>query len=375
MTILHFDGFGAFQTGSKNESGTPATPAQDLSLRYSSYGTNVDVGRLESGSQGIRNFIASSGSTVSPDLQVQLPGNYNPITVGMYFHYNQAIGWYCTLASFLAGSGFMGALGVQSDGTIAYGVGEASNQPRLVDSYPFTSSVLLTRGNWYYIECQVYINNTTGWLNLWVNGQSAGSYTNVDTQNDAGPISKIKFAPDVYFGESTNNEWDPENKMTDIYIGTGSNMPLGPSKVWFQPADRAGSSSLFTPSAGNNEDNVDEDGYDVTTYNESPASGVGNRDSFQIGAQIDSGLSGPILAMQAIAVGTATTGSAGVRAGIISDVAGTPTVSSGSGVGLTSGSWVGFFGNIEEVDPDTGAAWVLANANAAEVYYEHSSSV
>ena len=137
---------------------------------------------------------------------------------------------------------------------------------RGTSSYLNTSAAGLVFGaTWHYVELQVTINNTTGSYEVRLDGVNIMSGTNVDTQA-SGNANVDAFLLDA---SSAGIRYD------DLYIldDTGAapqNDFLGDSRVEVVFPDGAGNSSQWTPSAGSNWQNVDDNpADDDSTYNES----------------------------------------------------------------------------------------------------------
>lgn len=363
MTLLFMEGFGGYQTGSKS-------PSDDTAIQWSSIGTyEFSLTQFESGSKGIRNYFTdtakSAGGTDAP--YISLDGR-STLVAGMLFYHNisgtnRAIcGFFDSFAS------MNGWIGINASNRLTYGIDYTSRSPwdGTDNGGPeYTSSISVPSETWTYIETKIVFDNSVGTLDFWINGEPAGSHTGIDTISAIGngTITDVLFSMATFDGRG----WDSTFRITDLYIDDSTNH--GPVQIWYQPADTAGANSDFTPSAGSNQDNVDEIESDGdTTYNES--STVGNVDSFGTSRQINT----EVFALQSLAYGKTVSGSSGVAVGTISDVGGTPSSNYGPNTRFLTGSYIGVLGSIDEVDPDTAAAWTIADANNAEIVYNHTSS-
>ena len=125
---------------------------------------------------------------------------------------------------------------------------------------------------WYYIELKIKIDSTTGSYELRVNDINVLDDVGINTQETANAyLNRVCFFGDPIIGTLSFF-------FDDIYIldttGSRNNDFLGTMKVVMLSPDGATAEADFTPSAGNNIDNID-DGVTVdddTTYNESSTS-------------------------------------------------------------------------------------------------------
>lgn len=135
-----------------------------------------------------------------------------------------------------------------------------------------TSTNSISANNWFFMEFKHIIANSGGTLELRVDGSVWATFTG-DTQETANAT-----ANQISIG-GTNQTDDHD----DIHVldGQGSinNDYLGDRGVYCLLASGAGNAAQFTPSAGSNFQNVDEDDPDGdTTYNSE--SSVGQKDTF-----------------------------------------------------------------------------------------------
>lgn len=209
---------------------------------------------------------------------------------------------------------------------------------------------------WTYIEVKATINDTTGAVEVHVNGTSVLTLSSVDTKNTANAfITRYALSTglydDHYFLDTTGSA--PTNDM------------LGDVKVEVIYPNAAGDSTDFTPSAGSNFQNVD----DVTTndgdstYNES--STTGQIDLFNLQPLVAT--SGVVFAVQSHMVARKTDG---VVREVRQKLKSGSTVVDGATVGLGT-SYQQYHGVIEELDPDTAAAWTISGVNALQAGYEN----
>jgi len=168
----------------------------------------------------------------------------------------------------------------------------------------WTDSTQIDYNTWYYLEIMMKIGNADGAYEVRLDGVNRGSASGVDTQN--GGNNNINR---VYF----SNDW--MDLYTDIYIcnsndtGDGWTGFQGEMDLEWIQGQTAGDSTQFTPSAGSNYENIDENPCDDdTTYNESSTSG--HKDLFNMGA---ASLSGNIIGMQVLTTAKYQTAAASVK--------------------------------------------------------------
>jgi hypothetical protein len=216
----------------------------------------------------------------------------------------------------------------------------------------------LTVGSWSYVELRSVIHDTTGVVELRVNGVSVGVVTGLDTRNGAtGVVDRVALTGAV--GSAVTD---------DFYVNdtTGSaphNTFYGDIRV--DRVDTAADSSVqFTPSASTNESCIDDGNApdDDTTYNAS--STAGHKDMFTV-----SGYTAPSGTILGVAVRTVVRKTdAGARTfNNVVDSGG--TVVESTPVSLST-SYIEHTQSLY-TDPDTGVAWANAAAiNALLIGYE-----
>lgn len=223
-----------------------------------------------------------------------------------------------------------------------------------------TATGSISTGTYYYIELRTKIHNTTGTVDVYVNGSNVLSLTSQNTRSTSSNQWTGVYVGITEslggFGASNTLHYD------DVYISDSSgsapgNAVLGPVRAKVILPDGAGNSSDFTPSAGSNYQNVDEASQDGdTTYNSE--STPGDHDTYTFGAV---GLTGTVLAVQTNLM-------------VRSDGAGSETIRPKIRIGLTdyNGTTVGVttsYADSREVfalSPATSAAWTVTEIDGAE---------
>ena len=216
-----------------------------------------------------------------------------------------------------------------------------------------TSTNSLGASQWYYIELKVLTNNTTGTVEVKVNGSTWLSLTSQDTQPGTN----------AYHNAVRIGTVNATSRFDDMYIldgsGSANNDFLGNRKVVALDADGAGAATDWTPSAGSNYQNVD-DGDEVdedTTYNETSTDADDDLYTYDNLPGVTSSVDG----VQITAETRVTAGSMDLSNLIRSGT----TIYPGSADTITSTSYVTST-RIEEEDPDTAAAWTPSGVDAAQ---------
>lgn len=236
---------------------------------------------------------------------------------------------------------------VKSDGTIAAYLGAST----LLG----TSTNQLTSGGWYYIELEVLCNNSTGTVDIIVNGTNWLSLTSQDTQPGSNAYHTA-----VRLGQ---NDGSVFTRYDDIYVldatGSANNALLGNRRVDALLPDGAGSTTQWTPSAGANYTTVDEGELldEDTTYNETSTDNDQDLYTYDDLPAEASSVDGVMVVTET----RVTTGSMDLSSVIKTGV----TTSLGTPETITSTSYVTAT-RLEEQDPDTAAAWTPSGVNGAE---------
>lgn len=216
-----------------------------------------------------------------------------------------------------------------------------------------TSTCTLSTCAWYYVEWQVYVDNS-GSTEVWVDGDKWIEVSG-DTRSsfDAGldqvemgmedsTFEEILF-DDIYVIDPTDGV-SPTSRLGDVYIHTLSPCADGGSIAW-------------TPSAGSNWQNVDDADYDAdTTYNS--ACVVGDRDSFSFETLPASSASHFGVVLWAIARKTST-GSRGIN--LLNELSGSEQKSSSAALG---NSYTAFSYRMSQ--SPCGAEWKAADVTNSE---------
>lgn len=233
------------------------------------------------------------------------------------------------------------------------------------------SATTYSPGTFHYIEAKTVINSTTGSIQIWVDGVKVASAANVKTQVSANATANQEF-----IGLTLNSvgAGGPAISITDMYCldTTGAapwNNRLGDCTIVTEVPRGPGSFAEFTPSQGQNYQNVDTI---PPGANYNSGSAVGQRDSFAFPGLLSTDTIYAVMPMPYAGNSAAGTRSiaATVRQGTTDKVL--PSVSLGVGpvYALASTTGTGALNNnIVQTDAN-GLAWTPTNFNASEFGYE-----
>lgn len=226
-----------------------------------------------------------------------------------------------------------------------------------------TTSFALSETQWYFLELKVYIHDTAGTIEVRINEDSKLALSSVDTKASANAFANVVYLGGVESVTGTNDLfWD------DLYIcdgaGTENNDFLGDVRVVSHLPNGAGNYAQWTPSAGANYENVDDNPPDDdTTYNSSAI--AAQKDSFGM-SNLPGGLTGTVLGIQTLL-------------NCRKDDAGTRTIRpfwrisstdyNGTGVNIGD-SYKYAIREVSEQNPATAAAWTTGEIDALEAGYE-----
>lgn len=207
-------------------------------------------------------------------------------------------------------------------------------------------------GMWLFVEVKVVIHDTTGSVEIRVEGVTVLNLTNVDTKHTANA-----WVDQIVFGAASGNSY-----IDDLYIndnqGSVNNNFLGDVRIDAYLPNADGTNSAFTPSTGTSHFAlVDETVPNTTDYNDGV--NVGDKDTYNFTDMSHTPAS--IFATQlCLAAAKDDSGARSVKP--VTRSGGTNYV--GSAFALSTSQL--YATEIREVDPATSAAWTKANLNAAE---------
>lgn len=280
------------------------------------------------------------------------PNTYTTFVCGMHVYFTSTASTGPFLTFFDSSSGVPGStkqIGLRLDGAGHIQVGRGSNAATILA----TSTNVLATNTWYHIEFKCTINNTTGVIEVRVNGSSTGWIPSTSGQNTRGQSSNNVI-------DTVALETGGGNLYRDDFYFLSSSSPnndfLGPQKIITAFPAGAGNYAQWTGNYATNFANVQELGADSdSSFNQT--SGAGNRDSYafdDLPAGTIAAIQHTILARQD--AGAARTIKAMQRSGS-TDYDGTAQALGGGYL---------FYMDPKDVDPATSAAFTVSNFNAAE---------
>lgn len=221
-----------------------------------------------------------------------------------------------------------------------------------------TGLTVLTSGIFYYIECKVTVNATTGYVEVRVNGVLDLQLSNQNTRNGGtvGTIDTFQIGQSNGAGDGTSGSYD------DLYVcdttGPSANDFLGDCRIDTLFPNGDGNYQQFSLSTGTSHfANVNKTAPAATPYNFS--STVAQRDSYAF-TDLPGLTSQIIYGVQINAA--ATKSDSGTRSvGTMSRLGGVDK--DGAGTALSTSQLI--VSEIQHTDP-VGTAWTEANVNAAE---------
>lgn len=217
-----------------------------------------------------------------------------------------------------------------------------------------SSAAVFAQNAWYFVQLRARIANSGGTLDLYVNGALVLSYSG-DTQNTANAYAN---AWDV---GTDNNATRVDNIVLYNESGNAPNSRTPETRIYAELPTGAGAATGFTPSAGSNYQCVDEQPNDGdTTFVSAAASPTDDLYAYPA-SQVPSGAIVYAVALEVVARKDDAGGN-DLKALIRS---GGTTFAGSSTWGLTT--TYQRFKQTWDLDPNTGAAWTVANANAAEI--------
>lgn len=206
-----------------------------------------------------------------------------------------------------------------------------------------TTNQVIHSGVWCHIQVKVYIHDSAGTVDVLVNSVNVLSLTGQDTLNGgAGVINTIKIFGKAYFDDF----WSDDSE----YLGDCRIECLFPSA--------AGDTTAWTPSAGANYECVDEAAPDSDTSYVS-SSTADQVDTYTFGNLVTT--AGTVKGVQVSAF--ARKDDAGSRN--IALVA-RPGSTDRPGGSQAVADTYNYYRQLWEVNPDTSAAWSIAEVNAAK---------
>lgn len=208
-----------------------------------------------------------------------------------------------------------------------------------------------------YIEVKATVHDTTGAIEVRVNGVAVLTLTNVDTRNaGTGQINLIRIG-------QVNASGGAHYRYDDLYVsdttGSTNNNYLGDVRIDTLYPTSDGNYAQFTPSTGTDHYAlVDEATPNTTDYNDGAA--VNDRDSYGMG--------------NLAALSSQTVYGVQVNAAIMKDDAGAKSAATfvrssstnGDGASTALGTSQVYVSQVFETDPNGSIAWTESSVNAME---------
>ncbi len=226
---------------------------------------------------------------------------------------------------------------------------------------------------WYYFEFDITIDNTAGLIEFRRDGVTLFRQTGLDTAAGANElIDEIHIMTGNASGIST---WGNGSiyRITDVHIvspaGGGNETGfLYPAvvDVLYPNADTV--EADFTPEGGGtNVAEIDDNPQHDFDSSQNEANVATNKDRFTLTGSVPESAFGRVMAVQVLALAkdTLDTGTRTARVVVFENL----TEGLGATQTMTESEWQALF-HVFEDNPDTSAAWLMADVEAAEIGYE-----
>lgn len=278
-----------------------------------------------------------------------LPAAYATVTVGFAFKVVTLATVATPIMRWYDGTTLHMRLMLNTDGSLFFQRGDGTQ----VGST--SSAGLFTVDTWHHFTAKVLIHDSTGTVDLWVNGSSSAAISNtgLDTRNGGNATTDR-----IRLGGETNEGGKP--LYDDLYATDGAN--LGDARVQCLLPSGNGNSSQFTGSDANSTDNyllVDDpdDSDDDTTYVQSNT--VSQKDTYALPSL--AAATGTVHAVQVSLYAKKNDAGARSVASVMRLSGGTEADSANRAL---TGSYA-FYNDIRETKPG-GGAWSITDVNGAE---------
>lgn len=242
---------------------------------------------------------------------------------------------------------------IQPDGSIAAWRGDYNSVSPLGQS---AAANLVPPGVWHYIEIKVTVHDTTGAIEVRIDGSATPviNLSNVDTKNGGTKTTIDSFS----FYTSNGNGMS----LDDMYIlnpnGSANTAFLGDVRVETIVPTGPGANTGLTPSTGANWAAVDE--LPANTSDTVASDVAGTKDTYTMG-DLSAG-AGTVYAVQVGAYAQKTDSGARQIKPVVRH-----SGADYSGTALPVGTSYGYVFAIYETNPGTSATWTVAHVNAAEI--------
>jgi hypothetical protein len=218
----------------------------------------------------------------------------------------------------------------------------------------------LKQNVWYHIGIDFFLDNSTGTVDLYLDGGLVDSF--------AGDTIRTSASADiegVTFVNTATRDFDIDDFYLGDNSGSGLTAQFGDAVIEPLSPDGAGLTTDFTPSAGANFENVDDTTYDEdTTYNSTTSAGAS--DTFTL-ASPSWATAGTIAAVQTVVRHRkATQGNRTIRSKLA--FAGSPTLES---FGAEAGVAADYY-NVFDIFTEApgGSSWTFSDLANLQMGYE-----
>lgn len=349
MALLFMDSFDHYATADITEKWTAVEAAGQWTIAAAAGRRGSSALRVTSASWWIQKALPAGATTVVVGVAYKPPS----LSTNLVLELSEATAAHVGLR-------------VNTDGSVSVhrmlsGPFSTSNDVTLGTSAPG----LVTAGVFTYIEIKATIHDTTGSVEVRLNGSTTPiiNVTGVDTRNGGtGVVTLVYFTS--YSGPSGNYDFD------DLYLldGTGSapwNTFLGDCRVDARYPTAAGATTGWTPSAGSNWQNVDDaPPNDDTDYNSTSTLNALDTFVVQDAPVVGATIFGVqhCLNLKKMDAGTCTVAPVVRHAGV-----------DNVGADISPGTSYAFGLLVQQTNPGTGAQWTEAGFNAAEFGYKKTA--
>lgn len=320
------------------------------------------IQKWTSGNGTISSTFGRNGNGIAPNTglnkQVAASQEHATMTVGCAIKRGGGSGQ--VLIVFLSDSGVTTHLTIRVTGTGEIQAFRGTTAGTQLGST--VSAGTIPESVWKYIEVKAVLHDTTGSVEIRVDGNSTPvlSVTNQDTKN--GGTKTVFDTVQLTFAVSSPN-------FDDVYVTNGAGSVntgfLGDVKIETLFANGAGTTTGLTPSTGSNFQTVDETAPNTTDYSGSATNDL--YDTYAFGNLATA--AGTIFAVNIYAY--AAKSDAGAKGGAIMIRSGGTDYEKTDNA-LATGFQ--YYNDIVETDPATSTAWTISNVNAAEFGWKVKAS-
>ncbi len=333
MAIIFCDGFDHYATADLLKKWTAQVIGNSCSI-------TIDNAVKRTGTGSLRIYALQTGTVRhSAYIQKNLGANFSTLIVGCGLKVNNistAYNW----INFLLGTTLQVSVRLNGSGLI----GIYRNTTLLAT----TPSAFSANGEQVYIEIKVVVHDTLGSVQIKKNGLDWYTLANVDTNNSGGAVNTIEFG--------CYSDWDSATmNVDDLYVDDADF--LGEIRIDTIFPAGAGATTQWDPLSGANYENVDETtpDYDTTYVSSNTVSDI---DTYTFG---NMAVPGTIKGIQVNILGRKDDAGSRDIATVVRP-AGTDRI----GTTIPLGDDYVYKTAVYATNPDTSAAWTMAEVNGAE---------